>query len=68
MALHQPSNSQTAGKAVTEKKIKSVTTKAHSITIVDQAGLQDLTPLQRQRLDAAVMMLVNYLVSVSSGK
>jgi hypothetical protein len=29
--------------------------------------LQNLSPLQRQRLDAAVMMLVNYLVSASSG-
>jgi hypothetical protein len=29
--------------------------------------LEDLTPLQRQRLDTAVMMLVDYLVSASSG-
>lgn len=30
-----------------------------------QPGLQDLTPLQRQRLDTAVMLLVNYLISAS---
>lgn len=29
--------------------------------------LESLTPLQRRRLDAAVMLLVNYLVSASAG-
>ncbi|MGB3703316.1 MAG: hypothetical protein WA997_18800 [Anaerolineales bacterium] len=68
MMLHQPGNPKTAGKALTAKKVKPVATKAHSIKVMDQAGLQDLTPLQRQRLDVAVMLLVNYLVSASSGK
>lgn len=31
-------------------------------------ALGDLPPLQRRRLDAAVMMLVNYLVSASSSE
>lgn len=40
--------------------------KINSIRIVEQPDLNELSPLQRQRLDAAVMMLVNYLVSASS--
>jgi hypothetical protein len=31
-----------------------------------QSVPSELTPLQRQRLDAAVMLLVNYLVNASS--
>jgi hypothetical protein len=45
---------------------KSASSNIHSARIVRQPDLKELSPLQRQRLDAAVMMLVNYLVSASS--
>lgn len=63
MALNQSPNSQSAGKTVDGETAKQTSSDAKSL----QALNQELTPLQRQRLDAAVMMLVNYLVSVSSG-
>jgi hypothetical protein len=37
-----------------------------SAQVVQPIDLENLTSLQRQRLDAAVMMLVDYLVSASS--
>lgn len=39
--------------------------KVNSLRPTAQSNLKTLTPLQRQRLDAAVMMLVNYLMSAS---
>ncbi len=37
-----------------------------SAQVVQPIDPQNLTPLQRQRLDTAVMMLVDYLVSASA--
>lgn len=67
MALNQSPNSQSAGKAVDGQIVKQTSSDAKSIQPLNQAGVEELTPLQRQRLDAAVMMLINYLVSASSG-
>jgi hypothetical protein len=36
--------------------------------MIQPPDLQTLSPLQRQRLDTAVMLLVNHLVSVSSSQ
>lgn len=44
---------------------KPASSKINSIRIVEMPELNELSPLQRQRLDAAVMMLVNYLISAS---
>jgi len=46
--------------------VKKTLPTVNSIQIMEQSNMEELTPLQRQRLDAAVMMLVNYLVSASS--
>jgi hypothetical protein len=37
-----------------------------TIQVLKQPDLQILSPLQRQRLDTAVMLLVNHLISASS--
>ena len=66
MALKQSPNSQLQGKAVDGQTAKQTSSDAKSIQSLNQVGVDELTPLQRQRLDAAVMMLVNYLVSASS--
>ncbi len=66
MALNQSPNSQSQGKVVDGQTAKQTSSDAKSIQPLNQAGVEELTPLQRQRLDAAVMMLVNYLVSASS--
>jgi hypothetical protein len=67
MTLNQSPNSQSNGKAANGQTVKQTSCDAKSILSLNQAGVEELTPLQRQRLDAAVMMLVNYLVSASSG-
>ena len=66
MALNQSPNSQSQGKAADGQTAKQISSDPKSIQSLNQAGVEELTPLQRQRLDAAVMMLVNYLVSASS--
>jgi len=66
MALNQSPNSQSQGKAVNGQTAKQTSCEVKSIQSLNQAGVEELTPLQRQRLDAAVLMLVNYLVSASS--
>ena len=66
MALKQSPNSQLQGKAVDGQTAKQTSSDAKFIQSLNQDGVEELTPLQRQRLDAAVMMLVNYLVSASS--
>ena len=66
MALNQSPNFQSKGKSVDGQSAKLTSSDAKSIQSLNQAGVEELTPLQRQRLDAAVMMLVNYLVSASS--
>jgi len=66
MALNQSPNSQSKGKAMAGTTVKQTSSDVKSIQSINQAGVEELTPLQRQRLDAAVMMLVNYLVSASS--
>jgi hypothetical protein len=45
---------------------RHINTDSKSSPTFIQVCVEELTPLQRQRLDAAVMMLVNYLVSASS--
>ena len=67
MALNQSPNSQSAGKAVDGRIVKQTSSDGKSIQPLNQAGVEELTPLQRQLLDAEVMMLINYLVSASSG-
>jgi len=66
MALNQSPNSQSNGKAVDGRTVKQTSSDTKSIQPLNQAGVEELTPLQRRRLDAAVMMLVNYLMSASS--
>lgn len=45
---------------------RQINTASKSSQTFNQVCVEELTPLQCQRLDAAVMMLVNYLVSASS--
>lgn len=66
MALSQTTHSQSVKQAVDQQTVQPTSTDAKSILTLNQAGAEELTPLQRRRLDAAVMMLVNYLISASS--
>lgn len=67
MALAQKSDLSLTGEAAAVQKNgradRSNTESAPGAKLID---LEYLTPLQRQRLDTAVMILVDYLVSASS--
>jgi len=67
MAVSRTTNSQLTGRSADKQKIEQISSNADSIQKINQPGTEELTPLQRKRLDTAVMMLVNYLVSASSG-
>jgi len=62
MVLSQTTPPQSARQTISEE----ITGAARPNRAFTQINLEALTPLQRQRLDTAVMMLVNYLVSVAS--
>jgi hypothetical protein len=64
---HQHSNNSTSStKHPGTSDGRKSSPKVNPIQIVGSSGTQELTPLQRQRLDTAVMLLVNYLRSASS--
>jgi len=67
MAVSRTNNSQLTRRSADKQKIEQISSNADSIQKINQPGTEELTPLQRKRLDTAVMMLVNYLVSASSG-
>ena len=63
----QKTNLQSTHKTANEQAVEQTPATAMPVQGARLDGVEDLTQLQRRRLDAAVMLLVNYLVSASSG-
>jgi hypothetical protein len=66
MTLQPTSQPPTSTQPPVPSDVKKTLPTVNAIQIMQQSNMEELTPLQRQRLDAAVMLLVNYLVSASS--
>jgi hypothetical protein len=66
MVLTQANNFQVMTNSKNYEATEQVSSNTASGHRLRQAGLDEMTPLQRQRLDAAVLMLVDYLMSASS--
>jgi hypothetical protein len=66
MAYRQITNRQPTRVTAKDNTVGHTSTEAEAIHGLNQAGMEELTPLQRRCLDTAVMLLVNYLVSASS--
>lgn len=66
MTIH-PSSTHSSNPPHPDKpETERVPPRIATVQIAGSSSTQDLTPLQRQRLDTAVMLLVNHLISASS--